>query len=567
MPDNAQVLLLGPVRVEVDGADAAIPPKARMLAARLAVSAPRVVPNDVLIEELWDGDPPASVRKSLHKYVWALRSHMGDAAVVTEGPGYRLAAGTDTARLDELVAEARAAIGEGRLVDAAPLLEAALSLFRGRPLQGFDDFGFAADEARRLEEVRISIEEDLAEVELELGHHTSAAERLDRLITENPLRERLVAALMMALYRGGRHADALAVYRRHPRLLGKELGLEPTPRLAELEERILVHDQALVLGSGPASGAAPQPSALLHPGRTSIAVLPFTDLSATQDQGYFADGIAVEVIRMLSGLDGVRVASRVASFAYRDSSLDARRIGTELGVTSVLEGTLRRQSDKVRITVGLTDVLDGFHIWGETYDRDLDDIFAIQEDIARSVMHALRPRLEGGVEPRSAAPSTAAYELYLRGMHHFYRGGLGYTKQAILEFEAATRIAPNYCLALAGLANAYSFLYLYYEPDQAYLLAAESYGRRAVAVDARMGETHASLGFALGAAGRYERRSSHSTRPCPCPVVGSRPVTCTGGHSSAPATWRVPTPCWAKRSGSGLRISTPPLCSPRPWRR
>jgi TolB-like protein/DNA-binding SARP family transcriptional activator/Tfp pilus assembly protein PilF len=542
MPTNAQVLLLGPVKVEVDGADAEIPPKARMLAARLAVSAPKVVPNDVLIDELWAGDPPVSVRKSLHKYVWALRSQMGDGAVITEGPGYRLAAGTDIARLDQLVAEARSAMAEGRPLEAAPLLEAALSLFRGRPLQGFDDFGFAADEARRLEEVRISVEEDLAEVELELGHHTAAAERLDRLIADNPLRERLVAALMTALYRGGRHADALAVYRRHARLLGEELGLEPSPRLAELEERILVHDQGLVLGNGPGDTVAPQPSALLHGATTSIAVLPFTDLSATQDQGYFADGVAVEVIRMLSLLEGVRVASRGASFAYRDNSLDIRRVGTELGVTSVLEGTLQRHDDRVRITVGLTDVLDGFQIWGETYDRDLDDIFAIQEDIARSVMQALRIRLESGAEPRSVAPGTAAYELYLRGMHHFYRGGLGYTKQAILEFEEATRVAPNYCLACAGLADAYSFLHLYYEPDPAYLLAAESYGRRAVAVDASMGETHASLGFALGAAGRYEEAKEAFNRALALPggrfetsYLYGRTLFCAGDMAGASA--------------------------------
>jgi adenylate cyclase len=487
-----------------------------MLAARLAMSAPRVVPNDVLIDELWGDEAPVSVRKSLHKYVWELRSHLGDGAVVTEGPGYRLDAGTDIARLEDLVASARVAMAEGRPADAAPLLNGALDLFRGRPLQGFDDIEFAADEARRLEEVRISVEEDLAEVELDLGRHTAAAERLDHLVAENPLRERLVAALMTALYRGGRHAEALAVYRRHASLLGEELGLEPTPQLAELEERILVHDRALVLGSSPQLETA-APSALIRPVTSSIAVLPFSDLSVGQDQGYFADGVAVEVIRMLSRLDGVRVASRSSSFAYRDSPIDIRRIGTELGVTSILEGSVRRQDDRVRITVGLTDALDGFQVWGETYDRALDDIFSIQEDIARSVMEAMSVRLETGAGPRSAAPSTAAYDLYLRGMHHFYRGGLGYTKQAIFLFEEATRIAPNYCLALAGLADAYSFLHLYYEPNREYLLAAESYGERAVGVDSGMAETNASLGFALGAAGRYDEARAHFDRALTLP--------------------------------------------------
>jgi TolB-like protein/Tfp pilus assembly protein PilF len=494
---DPSVLLLGPVRVEVDGTDAELPPKARMLAARLAMSSPRVVPNDVLIDELWAGEPPASVKKSLHKYVWELRSHLGDQAVVTEGPGYRLAADTDLSRLDWLVTEARAAVADRRPGDAAPLLHEALALYRGRPLQGLDDVHFVADEARRLDELRVSIEEDLAEVDLALGRHTEAVERLGKLVAEHPLRERLVAALMIALYRSGRHADALTVFRTHSRILGEELGLAPSPQLAELEERILTHDPTLVPSSQ--GQVVTRRSA-----RASIAVLPFADLSPEQDQGYFADGVAVEVIRMLSRLEGLRVASGGSSFAYRGGPFDVRRVGSELGVTSVLEGSVRRNDERVRITVGLTDTLDGFQLWSETYDRDLDDIFAIQEEIAGSVVNALSVRLDSNLTPRSGAPGTAAYDFYLQGRHHFYRGGLEETKQAISLFEQATRIAPNYCLALAGLADACSFLHLYYEPDPKTLAAAEQYGRRAVATDAGMAETHAALGFALGAAARYE---------------------------------------------------------------
>jgi TolB-like protein/Tfp pilus assembly protein PilF len=537
---SGRVLLLGPVRVEVDGSEAEIPPKARMLAARLAMSAPRVVPNDVLIDELWAGDPPISVRKSLHKYVWELRSHLGEQAVVTEGPGYRLAVGTDIAALDELVGEARAAMAAGRPADAAPLLNEALALFRGRPLQGLDDLEFAADEARRLEEMRVSIEEDLAEVDLDLGRHTEAAERLGRLVAEYPLRERLVAALMIALYRSGRHADALTVYRAHSRILGDELGLEPTPQLAELEERILVHDRGLVLTNP--TPIQPAEEAPRRAAASSIAVLPFIDLSPGQDQVYFAEGVAVEVIRMLSRLEGMRVASRASSFAYRDSRLDVRRIGSELGVTSVLEGSVRRQDDRVRITVGLTDALDGFLIWGETYDRGLDDIFAIQEEIAQSVVQATRARLETTGRPRSGAPSAAAYDTYLRGRHHFYRGGLDGTKQAVYLFEEAIRIAPNYCLALAGLADACSFLHLYYEPHPECLVAAEAYGRRAVAVDATMAETHASLGFALGAAGRYDEARESFDRALSLPggrfesnYLYGRTLLCAGDMNGAAA--------------------------------
>nr|MDP9495056.1 hypothetical protein [Actinomycetota bacterium] len=538
LASDPRILLLGPVRVEVDGIDADIPPKARLMATRLAMAAPRVVPVDVMIEELWAGDPPASARKSLQKYVWELRGHLGEGAVVTEGPGYRLAVGTDVALLDILVAQARAAMVDGRAADAEPLLTDALALFRGRPLQGLDDVVFVADETRRLVEMCVSVEEDLAEVDLDLGKHTEAAERLDRLVAEYPLRERLVAALMTALYRGGRHADALGVYQRHARILGDELGLEPTPQLAELEERILVHDRALV----PAV-VLTAPSGLLgRPTASSVAVLPFTDLSPGQDQAYFGDGVAVEVIRMLSRLEGVRVASRGSSFAYRSSPLDVRRIGSELGVTSVLEGSVRRQEDRVRITVGLTDVLDGFQIWTDTYDRTLDDIFAIQEEIASSAVHALRSRLEPGDAKRTIGPGAEAYDMYLRGRHHFYRGGMEETKRAIALFQEAARIAPNYCLAFAGLADACSFLHLYYESHPETLAAAEAYGRRAVAVDSSMAETNAALGFALGAACRYQEATEAFQRALSLPggrfessYLYGRTLFCSGDMRGAAA--------------------------------
>ena len=392
---------------------------------------------------------------------------------------------------------------------------------------------FAADEARRLDDVRISIEEDLAEVELDLGRHTAAAERLDHLVADNPLRERLVAALMTALYRGGRHAEALAVYRRHASLLGEELGLEPTPQLAELEERILVHDRALVLGTS-AQPETAAPSALVRPVTSSIAVLPFSDLSVGQDQGYFADGVAVEVIRMLSRLDGMRVASRSSSFAYRDSPIDIRRIGTELGVTSILEGSVRRQDDRVRITVGLTDALDGFQTWVETYDRALDDIFSIQEDIARSVMEAMSVQLETGAGPRSAAPSTAAYDLYLRGMHHFYRGGLGYTKQAIFSVRGGDEDRPQ---LLPGAGRSGRRLLV---PSS--LLRAESRvlgGRRDLRGAGRRGR------FADGRDERLARlrpRRRRSVRRGAGPLrSGSRP---SPGEPSRPAIYMA-APCFA----------------------
>ena len=176
---------------------------------------------------------------------------------------------------------------------------------------------------------------------------------------------------------------------------------------------------------------------------------------------------------MLSRLPGVRVASRGSSFAYRSSPLDVRRIGSALGVTSVLEGSVQRQAEKVRITVGLTDALEGFQIWAETYDKTVTDMFVIQEEIARLGGPGVERSAHEGSRRRSIGPGAEAYDMYLQGRHHFYRGGTEETKRAITLFQEATRIAPNYCLALAGLADACSFLHLYYEPHPETLAAAD----------------------------------------------------------------------------------------------
>ena len=199
--------------------------------------------------------------------------------------------------------------------------------------------------------------------------------------------------------------------------------------------------------------AAPVPVA--DPGR-SIAVLPFADLSAARDQRYFSDGLADELLDRLAKLPQLRVASRTSSFALRDSKEGIAEIGRKLGVATVLEGSVRRDGDRVRITVQLINVSNGFHLWSETYDKQMTDLFEVQDDIARSVVSAMQVQLLSGQEEaitRRRTNSPAAFEHLLAGRQWRARGGPDNERRAIAAYERAIAIDPEFSTAHAELAD------------------------------------------------------------------------------------------------------------------
>ena len=237
--------ILGPLEV-VDG-DRAITlggAKPRALLAILLMHANEPVSVDVLGEGLWNGDSPPTATKMIQGYVSQLRKTLGDGVVVTRSPGYlaRIDADQlDATRFDRLVADAA-----GRPPDeAAARLDAALRLWRGSPLADFAYEPFAQSEITRLEEARLVAVEDRIDADLARGNHAAVVSKLEGLVAQHPFREGLIAQLMLALYRCGRQADALEVYRRARQALDRELGLAPGPPLRELEQQILVHDPAL----------------------------------------------------------------------------------------------------------------------------------------------------------------------------------------------------------------------------------------------------------------------------------------------------------------------------------
>ena len=246
---TAQFSLLGPLSVTCDGAPIALGgQKRRALLAVLLLDANHVVSRDRLIDALWGEDPPDTARNTIQVYVSQLRKLLPEGVLETAAPGYRLAIEPDSVDLFEFVRlseEGRTALGAGDAARAADSLAAALALWRGAPLADLAWEPFAQTEIVRLEELQLTTLEDRIDADLALGRHGQLVGELERLVAEHPLRERFRAQLMLALYRSGRQADALAVYQRARRTLVDELGIEPGESLRQLERAILAHDPAL----------------------------------------------------------------------------------------------------------------------------------------------------------------------------------------------------------------------------------------------------------------------------------------------------------------------------------
>ena len=190
----------------------------------------------------------------------------------------------------------------------------------------------------------------------------------------------------------------------------------------------------------------------------SIAVLPFANASEDTSQEYFSDGLTEEMITGLTQIPELRVIGRSSSFRFKGRSEDARAVGQALGVGNLLEGTVRRAGDRVRISVSLVDANDGSQRWSETYDRELKDIFAVQEEIAKSVADKLRVTLLGDAIKATAEPSNQnleAYNEFLRGQHHFGQFNVESTRRAIEHYSEAVRLDPNYARAYGELAWSY----------------------------------------------------------------------------------------------------------------
>ena len=244
-------------------------------------------------------------------------------------------------------------------------------------------------------------------------------------------------------------------------------------------------------------------------GKASVAVLPFLDMSPEKDQDYFCEGLAEELINALVSVDDLEVASRTSAFRFKGSQQDIREIGRRLGVSTVLEGSVRKAGNQVRIAVQLVKVEDGYHLWSNRYDRELQDVFAIQDEIAQKIVEALQVTLspmakEKAKKAEKEAPEDVqAYDYYLKGRKFFYEFRAQGFELARQMFARAIVIDDKYARAYAGVADCCSSLFSYYDASDANLKEADKASRKAVEMDPESAEARASRGLALSLKEEY----------------------------------------------------------------
>ncbi|NIM01109.1 MAG: protein kinase [Acidobacteria bacterium] len=239
----------------------------------------------------------------------------------------------------------------------------------------------------------------------------------------------------------------------------------------------------------------------------SIAVLPFVDMSPEGDQEYFCDGIAEELINALIKAGGLRIPSRTSAFGFKGKDLNIQEIGKELNVETVLEGSVRKAGNRLRINARLGKVADGYQLWAETFDREMEDVFAIQDEIARNISRALKGVLTDQDEastPKAPTENVKAYEYYLRGRQLFHNLSRPSLERARRLFKRACELDPNYANAWAGIADCCSLMYMYWDATEAQLQEAEAASQKALELDSDAAESHVARGLAVSLNQRYD---------------------------------------------------------------
>lgn len=284
---------------------------------------------------------------------------------------------------------------------------------------------------------------------------------------------------------------------------------------ASAESSLTASEVGIVRSPAPVPGAR----------RPAIVVLPFANLSPDADSEFFADGVTEEIINALAQIEDLRVVARTSAFSFKGKQVDLRTVGASLNVSSVLEGSIRKSGSRVRIVAQLIDAADGYHIWSERYDRELQDIFEVQDEIARTIADKLKVTLGvGRREPLVKAGTTnlEAYQLYLNGRFHLNKRSADGLRKAIEYFQQAIATDPNYALAYSGLAEVFNMMaFRNVLPPHAIIPKAKAAAARALDLDPRRAEPYISLGYAAftydrdwPAAGRFFEQGLGANPAC-----------------------------------------------------
>ena len=240
-------------------------------------------------------------------------------------------------------------------------------------------------------------------------------------------------------------------------------------------------------------GTAPGPS---------VAVLAFDDMSPDKDQDYLCEGIAEEILNRLAQIETLRVASRTSSFRFKEKPDDIISIGQMLKVGAVLEGSVRKAGDRLRITTELIDVANGYQLWSQSFDRELENIFDIQDEIASNVANALEVKLARKAIGPGDTENVKAYEFYLRGLHYFHRWGMRNMRYAIDMFTKAVESDPHFARGWAALADSHAMVYLYWSATEEYMEGTARASEKSLELAPDLAEAHISRGLAQSVRGQ-----------------------------------------------------------------
>jgi TolB-like protein len=497
--------------------------KGQALLAFLALPPGKPQPREKLTGLLWSDRGEQQARSSLRQALTELRK----AFVDLDPPP--LITDRDTVHIDPDAVEVDAVTFD-RLVDKDRPggLARAAELYRGDLLDGLDVRDAAFEEWLRIERERLRARASQALGDLldqQTGDDAIATGR--RLLALDPLKEATHCALMRLYAEAGDRSMAIKQYGACREVLQAELGLKPETATQQLAEEIQ-RGETKKADSTPESIPAEIPKAAAKtpplPDKPSVAVLPFVNMSGDPEQEYFSDGITEDIITELSRFRDLFVIARNSSFVYRGKAVNLRDVGRELGVRYVVEGSVRKAGARVRVSAQLIDAVNDRHIWAERYDRELEDIFAVQDEISQTIVSTLAGRIEDATRERAkrkSPDSLLAYDYVLRGDEDLWLYTEGQwldIKERIARsrqmFLKAIELDPDYARAYEGVAYTYaeSWGFLLSESPDDDLNRAFEYAQKAVALDDAESRAHYALALTHVFRREYEQARAHQRR-------------------------------------------------------
>jgi TolB-like protein/Tfp pilus assembly protein PilF len=474
--------------------------KAQALLAYLALSAGRWHGRDRLAGLLWSDRQEARSRNSLRQALASIRNlgeGLGIDLVETAGDRVQLpdgAAETDVAAFRKLSAD-------------DPM--AATGLYAGDLLDGFTapDVAFQdwlTGEQAALREIACETFDRAVSQAADKGDWRKAIELARRLVALDPYRESSHRQLMKLHMAAGDRAEAIRQYKDCERLLRDELDVAPARETIDLLEKIRTGGDATCPGKAASASGPPLPD------RPSIAVLPFDNLSGEPEHEYFGDGMAEDIIAGLSRFRWLFVIARNSSFTYKGRPVDVRQLAHELGVRYVLEGSIRKGGDRVRVTAQLIDALAGNPIWSERYDRRLEDLFALQDEITETLVGAIAPEIDQAERQRAKRYTPDSVDTWLmlqKGLSAYYESTEYSLKAAVEILDEVCRRDPQFAQAHAYAADARHRQSIHFDVQEKpkLLAAANELARKAVELDSRDSIGYSICARILALQGDHER--------------------------------------------------------------